>query len=185
MKAARIHNFGPPNVVVVEDVSMPLPGPSEVLVRVMAAGVAPWTRSSVRARARSAPNLRSPSVRTSPASSRRWAPALQASPRPTKLWRHEPAILWRPGRVRRGQGRDDRAQTAIAESHRSSIGSRYCGDRMANALPICRGDARTNGNRHRRRRNVGAYAVQMAVDAGIKSLPSPTSMTKPYSVRWA
>ena len=42
MKAARIHSFGPPDVVVVEDVPMPLPGPSEVLVRVMAAGVAPW-----------------------------------------------------------------------------------------------------------------------------------------------
>lgn len=42
MRAARIHSFGPPDVVVVEDVPMPLPGPSEVLVRVMAAGVAPW-----------------------------------------------------------------------------------------------------------------------------------------------
>ncbi len=42
MKAARIHSFGPPNVVVVEDVPVPAPGPGEVLVRVMAAGVAPW-----------------------------------------------------------------------------------------------------------------------------------------------
>lgn len=42
MKAARIHSFGPPDVVVVEDVPMPSPNPDEVLVRVMAAGVAPW-----------------------------------------------------------------------------------------------------------------------------------------------
>lgn len=42
MRAARIHSFGPPEVVVVEDVPMPSPGPDEVLVRVMAAGVAPW-----------------------------------------------------------------------------------------------------------------------------------------------
>jgi NADPH:quinone reductase-like Zn-dependent oxidoreductase len=42
MKAARIHRFGPPDVVVVEDVPVPSPGPGEVLVRVMAAGVAPW-----------------------------------------------------------------------------------------------------------------------------------------------
>ena len=42
MKAARIHSFGPPDVVVVEDVPTPTPGPCEVLVRVMAAGVAPW-----------------------------------------------------------------------------------------------------------------------------------------------
>ncbi len=42
MKAARIHSFGPPDVVVVEDVPVPSPGPGEVLVRVMSAGVAPW-----------------------------------------------------------------------------------------------------------------------------------------------
>jgi NADPH:quinone reductase-like Zn-dependent oxidoreductase len=42
VKAARIHSFGPPDVVMVEDVPMPSPGPNEVLVRVMAAGVAPW-----------------------------------------------------------------------------------------------------------------------------------------------
>ncbi len=42
MKAARIHCFGPPDVVAVEDVPVPSPGPTEVLVRVMAAGVAPW-----------------------------------------------------------------------------------------------------------------------------------------------
>jgi NADPH:quinone reductase-like Zn-dependent oxidoreductase len=42
VKAARIHGFGPPEVVLVEDVPVPSPGPGEVLVRVMAAGVAPW-----------------------------------------------------------------------------------------------------------------------------------------------
>jgi NADPH:quinone reductase-like Zn-dependent oxidoreductase len=42
VRAARIHSFGPPDVVVVEDVPMPLPGPGEVMVRVMAAGVAAW-----------------------------------------------------------------------------------------------------------------------------------------------
>ena len=42
MKAARIHSFGPPDVVMVEEVPAPSPGPGEVLVRVMAAGVAPW-----------------------------------------------------------------------------------------------------------------------------------------------
>src|ERR1700732_4860059 len=42
VKAARIHTFGPPDVVVVEDVPIPSPGPNDVLVRVIAAGVAPW-----------------------------------------------------------------------------------------------------------------------------------------------
>jgi NADPH:quinone reductase-like Zn-dependent oxidoreductase len=42
MKAVRIHKFGPPKVVVVEDIPKPSPGKGEVLVRAAAAGVAPW-----------------------------------------------------------------------------------------------------------------------------------------------
>ena len=42
MKAARIHEFGPPSVIVIEDVPRPTPGPGDVLVRVAAAGVGPW-----------------------------------------------------------------------------------------------------------------------------------------------
>ena len=42
MKAARIHNFGGPEVIVVEDVAIPAPGSGEVLVQVAAAGVGPW-----------------------------------------------------------------------------------------------------------------------------------------------
>jgi len=42
MRAVRIHSFGPPDVVVVEEVPVPVPGAYEVLVRVAAAGVAPW-----------------------------------------------------------------------------------------------------------------------------------------------
>jgi|SRR5579872_5735066 len=42
MKAVRIHRFGPPEVVVLDDISRPTPASGEVLVRVAAAGVAPW-----------------------------------------------------------------------------------------------------------------------------------------------
>lgn len=42
MKAARIHRFGPPEVIVVEDVPRPILARGEVLVRVAAAGVGPW-----------------------------------------------------------------------------------------------------------------------------------------------
>jgi NADPH:quinone reductase-like Zn-dependent oxidoreductase len=42
MKAARIHNFGPPDVVLMEDVPRPAPAAGELLVRVFAAGVGPW-----------------------------------------------------------------------------------------------------------------------------------------------
>jgi NADPH:quinone reductase-like Zn-dependent oxidoreductase len=42
MKAARIHRFGPPEVIVLDDLPRPAPGPDEVLVRVAAVGVGPW-----------------------------------------------------------------------------------------------------------------------------------------------
>ena len=42
MKAARVHRFGPPDVIAIEDIAIPQPGTGEVLVRVVAAGVGPW-----------------------------------------------------------------------------------------------------------------------------------------------
>ena len=42
MKAARIHSFGGPAVIVIEDVLRPVTATGEVLVRVVAAGVGPW-----------------------------------------------------------------------------------------------------------------------------------------------
>ncbi len=42
MKAVRIHRFGPPGVVIIDDVPVTAPGKGEVLVLVAAAGVAPW-----------------------------------------------------------------------------------------------------------------------------------------------
>ena len=42
MNAARIHRFGSPDVIVVEDIPRPVPSVRDVLVRVAASGVAPW-----------------------------------------------------------------------------------------------------------------------------------------------
>lgn len=42
MKAARIHQFGPPEVVVIDELSRPNPDKGDLLVRVKAAGVGPW-----------------------------------------------------------------------------------------------------------------------------------------------
>jgi NADPH:quinone reductase-like Zn-dependent oxidoreductase len=42
VKAARIHHFGSPDVIMVEDIPRPVPAMREVLVRVAASGVAPW-----------------------------------------------------------------------------------------------------------------------------------------------
>ncbi len=42
MKAVRIHKFGGPDVLVIDELPIPAPGPGELLVRVAAAGVGPW-----------------------------------------------------------------------------------------------------------------------------------------------
>ena len=42
MQAARIHRFGPPDVIELDDIPRPEPGPDQVLVRVKSAGVGPW-----------------------------------------------------------------------------------------------------------------------------------------------
>jgi NADPH:quinone reductase-like Zn-dependent oxidoreductase len=42
MKAARVLRFGPPNVITIDDLPQPEPGAGQLLVRVKAAGVGPW-----------------------------------------------------------------------------------------------------------------------------------------------
>ena len=42
MRAITVAKFGDPEVLQVGDVERPVPGPGEVLVRVLAAGVGPW-----------------------------------------------------------------------------------------------------------------------------------------------
>ena len=42
MKAVRVHSFGPPEVISIEDVPKPEPAGGEVVVQVKAAGVGPW-----------------------------------------------------------------------------------------------------------------------------------------------
>jgi NADPH:quinone reductase-like Zn-dependent oxidoreductase len=42
MKAVRIHKFGGPEVIVIDELPIPSPGPGELVVRVAAAGVGPW-----------------------------------------------------------------------------------------------------------------------------------------------
>jgi len=42
MAACQVHRFGGPEVIDLEDIQQPAPGPGQVLVRVVAAGVGPW-----------------------------------------------------------------------------------------------------------------------------------------------
>lgn len=42
MKAARIHSFGPPSAIAIDEIPCPRPEEGELVVRVAAAGVGPW-----------------------------------------------------------------------------------------------------------------------------------------------
>lgn len=42
MTAARVHRFGPPDVIQFDTIDVPVPAENEVLVQVLAAGVGPW-----------------------------------------------------------------------------------------------------------------------------------------------
>lgn len=42
MKAGRIHSFGPPSAIVIDEIAHPTPEEGELVVRVVAAGVGPW-----------------------------------------------------------------------------------------------------------------------------------------------
>jgi NADPH:quinone reductase-like Zn-dependent oxidoreductase len=42
MKAVRVHKFGGPDVLVIDELPISSPGPAELLVRVVASGVGPW-----------------------------------------------------------------------------------------------------------------------------------------------
>ena len=42
MKAGRIHSFGPPSSIVIDEITCPTPEEGELVVRVVAAGVGPW-----------------------------------------------------------------------------------------------------------------------------------------------
>jgi len=42
MRAGRIHHFGPPNAIVIDEIACPTPEEGQLVVRVAAAGVGPW-----------------------------------------------------------------------------------------------------------------------------------------------
>ncbi len=42
MKAGRIHHFGPPSAIVIDEAAVPEPKEGELVIRVAAAGVGPW-----------------------------------------------------------------------------------------------------------------------------------------------
>ena len=88
-RACRIHRFGLPSVIALEDVSTPVPGEGEMLVRIAAAGVGSWD-ALIRA---------GRSCRARGGKFRRRRPGLR---------RDEPAFHRRSCRLRARRCRDDR-----------------------------------------------------------------------------
>jgi hypothetical protein len=153
VKAARIHSFGPPDFVVVEDVPVPSPGSGEVLVRVMAAGVAPWDAIIREGKSKVSPQP--PLTLGSDFSGvvDKVGPGVTGfAPADEVYGVTNPQFCGAQAEFAVATAGGGRPQTAIAESRRRSVGSRHRGDRLANALPVCTGDARTNGNGRRSRR---------------------------------
>ena len=134
MKAARIHRFGAPDVVIVEEVPRPAPAAGELLIRVAASGVGPW-----------AALIREGKSEVSP-------------PPPLTLGSDLSGVVEEVGPnvsefkkgdeiygVTNPQFRGANAQYAVARadmvalrpsrlSHGSSVSSRECGHRLADAL---------------------------------------------------
>jgi NADPH:quinone reductase-like Zn-dependent oxidoreductase len=168
VKAVRIHRFGSPEVVVVEDVPVPSPGPAEVLVRVAAAGVAPWDAI-----------IREGNSKVSPQ-----PPLTLGSDLSGTVERVGPGVTnFAPGDeiygVTNPQFCGAQAEFALAAAEMIAPSPRGLSQVEAASAPVIAVTAwqmlfqyaqATRGQRVMvlgAAGNVGAYAVQMAIDAGI------------------
>ena len=185
MKAVRIHTFGPPDVVVVEDVPMPTPGPNEVLVRVMAAGVAPWDAIIREGKSKVSPQ----------------PPLTLGSDFSGVVEEVGPGVTgFAPADevygVTNPQFCGAQAEFAVATSGMVGRKPQSLNHVEAASAPVIAVTAwqmlfqYAQGVRGQTvmvvgaAGNVGAYAVQMAVDAESTSLRSPTSPTRTCSDHW-
>jgi NADPH:quinone reductase-like Zn-dependent oxidoreductase len=169
MRAARVHRFGPPDAIVLERLPRPAPGDGEVLVRVMAAGVGPWD-AWIRA-----------------------GKSVLPQPLPLTLGSDLSGVIeavgtsvagLRPGDevygVTNGRFTGAYAEYALAEAGRMAPKPRALDDVRAAAVPVVAVTAwqmlfeRAHvaaGQRvliHGAAGNVGAYAVQLAHEAGAR-----------------
>lgn len=176
MKASRIHRFGPPDVVRLEDVEEPAPAAGEVLVRVEAAGVGPWD-GWVRA-GRSA--LPQPLPLTLGADLSGSVAAL--GPGVSELAKGEPVFG-----VTNARFTGAHAEYALAEAGRLATRPRRTGPVEAASVPVVAATAWQMLFEHARiaagqavlvhgaAGNVGRYAVQLARWAGARVVATASS----------
>ncbi len=115
-KAARIHRFGSPEVVVIDDVPVPAPAAGEVLVRVSHCGSRTVGCAHPGKQERSAIAAADHAGIGSVGDHRRLAPGVDEIPGGRQgIWRHQPRVRRSACGVRGGQSEHDGAQARIVE----------------------------------------------------------------------
>ena len=149
MRAITVAKFGGPEVLQVSDVERPVPGPDEVLVRVLAAGVGPWDaylrQRRLDRRAALHPRRgvrRGGRGRQRPGRGLRRRRAGLRLPRPDRVLR---AVRGVPGRA-------DGTPPGRPAHHRRGRGPRRRADRRSRASPTCSGSAAATRSWSRPRR---------------------------------
>ena len=156
MKAARIHRFGPPDVIVIDDVPKPRPGPGEVLVRVAAAGVGPWDASDPRAQERSKSHSATHSrFRFVGRNRRGWARRRDVPCGTRGLRSDQSRFLRSVHPVRNCLRQDDCPQATAPKPRRGSLGSSSGRDGMADVVRLRGRKANTALTHPRSRRQCG------------------------------
>ena len=146
MKAARIHNFGGPEVIVVEEVAVPVPGSGEVLVKVAATGVGPWDALIREGKSKVAPQP--PLTLGSDLSGVVEAVGLGVTEfkNGDQVYGVTNSVLWRKRRVRDCHRNHDCSPATRHYTHRSGFSTRGRDHCMADALRLCTRGAGSNCN---------------------------------------
>ena len=144
MKAARVLRFGPPNVIINDDLPRPEPAAGQLLVRVKAAGVGNWDALIREGKVELQPlplYSRFRAIRNR-RSNRRGSFGIQARRR--SIRGNKRAIHWGLRRICAAFGQNDGAKTKDPELHRGGLGSNCNYYGLADALRLCPRNRRTD-----------------------------------------
>ena len=146
MKAGRIHHFGPPNAIVIDEMPCPTPDEGELVVRVAAAGVGPW--DALIREGKSVVQLSLPIILGSDLagivdSVGTGSHSVQAGRRGFR--RHKQTILRRLCRIRGGVGTDGSRKAEVVELCRGGVCAGRGGDGVSDAVRLCTDEGRPSG----------------------------------------
>src|SRR5271165_2494215 len=134
MKAARIHRFGAPDVVVVEEVPRPAPAAGELLIRVAASGVGPWDALIREGKSKVSPPP--PLTLGSDLSGvvEEAGPSVSEFKKGDEIYGHQPAVLRGKRTICCRPCQHGGPEAFPLKPCGSSVSSRDCGHRLADAL---------------------------------------------------